>query len=41
MNKFTYREKYGLIIVCKDEKEQIEIYNRLNELGIKVKVVCV
>jgi hypothetical protein len=40
-NKFTYKQQYGVIVICKDEKEQREIYERLQKLGLTLKVVTV
>ncbi len=34
-----YREQYGVIVMCRDEAHQEEIYNRLNGEGLEVKVV--
>jgi hypothetical protein len=39
--KFNYQQQYGVIVVCKDEKEQEEVYNRLREEGLTCKIVCV
>ena len=36
---FNYKEQYGVIVICKDEKEQREIYERL--LGLTLKIVTV
>ena len=36
-----YKPVYGLNIVCKDENEQIELFERLKADGFKVKVVNV
>lgn len=41
MANFNYREQYGVIVICKDEKEQREIYERLLAEGLTLKVVCV
>ena len=38
---FTYKEQYAVIVICKDESEQQEIYNRLKDEGYKLKVVAV
>jgi predicted 3-demethylubiquinone-9 3-methyltransferase (glyoxalase superfamily) len=38
---FSYKEQYAVIVICKDEKEQEDIYNRLNAEGYKLKVVAV
>lgn len=36
---FNYKEQYGVIVMCKDEREQEEVYNTLLELGYECKVV--
>lgn len=36
-----YKPIFGLNIVCKDESEQIELFERLKAEGFKVKVVSV
>lgn len=38
---FTYKEQYAVVVICKDENEQKEIYNRLNDEGFTLKVVAV
>ena len=38
---FTYKQQYAVVVMCKDEKEQETIYNRLKEEGFKLKVVAV
>ena len=38
---FSYKEQYAVVVVCQDEKEQEEIYNRLKAEGYKLKVVAV
>lgn len=40
-NDFNYKEQYGVIVMCKDETEQEEIYNRLIGEGFECKVVAV
>lgn len=41
MGNFNYKEQYGVIIVCTDEKEQQTVYERLRKEGYKLKVVTV
>ena len=41
MSGFTYKEQYAVIVMCKDENEQEQIYNRLKDEGFKLKVVAV
>jgi predicted 3-demethylubiquinone-9 3-methyltransferase (glyoxalase superfamily) len=38
---FTYKEQFAVVVMCKDEKEQESIYNRLKAEGYKLKVVAV
>lgn len=38
---FTYKQQYAVVVMCKDEKEQESVYNRLKEEGFKLKVVAV
>ena len=38
---FNYEEQYGVIVMCKSESEQEEIYNRLVNEGFECKVVAV
>lgn len=38
---FCYRSQYGIVVVCKDEAEQMKIYERLKKEGLTLKVVCV
>lgn len=37
---FNYKEQYGVIVICKDEKEQETVYNNLLEQGYECKVVA-
>jgi hypothetical protein len=39
MSNFSYRQQYGVIVICKDEKEQQEVYEMLQKLGLTLKVV--
>ena len=38
---FTYKEQYAVVVICSDEKEQEEVYNKLKAEGHKLKVVAV
>lgn len=38
---FNYKEQYGVIVTCKSEADQEEIYNRLSQEGYECKVVSV
>ena len=37
---FNYQEQYGVIVMCKNEAQQEEVYNRLVEEGYECKVVA-
>lgn len=39
--EFKYKEQFGVIVICADEKEQESIYEQLRRMGLKLKVVCV
>ena len=39
--KFNYRQQYGVIIICQDEREQQTVYERLQKEGLTLKVVTV
>lgn len=41
MGEFKYKQQFAVVVICKDEKEQESIYNRLKEEGFKLKVVAV
>lgn len=41
MGEFKYKEQYGVIVMCADEKEQKIIYEKLFRMGLIVKVVTV
>lgn len=41
MSSFSYKQQFAVVVICKDEKEQETIYNRLKEEGFKLKVVAV
>lgn len=38
-DNFNYKEQYGVIVICKGEKEQEKVYNRLTDEGFDCKVV--
>lgn len=40
-NGFRYKEKFGVIVMCKDEAEHKAVYERLKAEGYKCKVVRV
>lgn len=41
MANFKYKQQYGVVVICKDEAEQREIYERLRAEGYTLKVVAV
>jgi hypothetical protein len=41
VQKFTYKPKFGLVVVCSDEGEQRLRFSHLKRLVWKVKVVVV
>ena len=41
MSEFKYKQQYGIVVLCADEKQQREIYETLLIMGLKLKVVCV
>jgi len=38
---FNYKPQFAVVVVCKDEQEQQEVYEKLNAEGHKLKVVSV
>ena len=36
----NYKEQYGVIIMCKSAEEQEKIFNKMQQNGYEVKVVC-
>lgn len=41
-NGFKYREQFGVIVICKDERHQAEVFQNLKKQGHKkLKVVTV
>lgn len=38
---FVYQQKFGLIVVCKDEAEQQRRFEQLKKRGLTVRVVTV
>ena len=41
VNKFRYKQQYGVIIICKDETEHRQTFERISALGYKCKAVRV
>jgi hypothetical protein len=39
--KFNYKQQYGIVVICADEKEQKQLFEKLSAMGLKLKVVCV
>lgn len=35
-----YREQYGVIVICRDERHQRAVYELLHTAGMACKVVC-
>lgn len=38
---FTYKEQYGVIVICKTEAEQKKVFEDLQKKGLTLKVVTV
>lgn len=41
MAEFSYKQQYAVVVICKDEKDQESVYDRLKNEGYKLKVVAV
>lgn len=41
MGNFNYKEQYGVIVICDDERQQREVYERLLAEGLTLKIVTV
>lgn len=41
MGEYKYKPQFGVIVICKDEKNQKEVYERLKEEGLTLKIVNV
>ena len=41
MGEFIYKPKYAVIVMCKDESEQKSIFEKLQQMGLAIKVVSV
>lgn len=41
MGNFTYKEQYGVIVICQSEEDQKATYEWLRKNGLNVKVVTV
>lgn len=40
-NGYRYRQQYGVIVICKNERHQARVYNVLRRRGLDCKVVTV
>ncbi|GMO48820.1 MAG: hypothetical protein Pg6C_11510 [Treponemataceae bacterium] len=40
-HEINYQPQYGIIVICDSEKNQEQVYTRLNQSGYKCKVVTV
>jgi len=38
---FKYRPQYGVIVMCENEQHQKEVFEKLKEMGYKLKIVVV
>lgn len=38
---YTYKPQYGIVVVCASEEEQKKLFERLQKLGLTLKVVVV
>ncbi|PPK63508.1 hypothetical protein V5P93_000437 [Actinokineospora auranticolor] len=36
-----YREKHGVVVVCRDTRHQEQVYTRLRAMGLRCRVVSV
>lgn len=41
MGEYKYKPQFGVIVICKDEKDQKKVYERLKEEGLTLKIVNV
>jgi hypothetical protein len=41
MADFKYKQQYAVVVMCKDEKDQENVYTRLKAEGYTLKVVAV
>ena len=40
-NKYTYKPKFGVIVICDNEKHQMQVFEHLKQFGYKLKIVAV
>jgi hypothetical protein len=38
---YTYRQQYGVIVICKSEEDQIKVFEDLKKQGHNLKIVTV
>ncbi len=38
---YSYKQQYGIVVICHSEQEQRELYEKLNAMGLTLKVVVV
>lgn len=41
MGEFVYKPKYAVIVMCNDETEQKVVFEKLQKMGLTIKVVSV
>ena len=41
MGEFVYKPKYAVIVMCKDEADQKVVFEKLQKMGLTIKVVSV
>jgi hypothetical protein len=41
MGNCTYRQQFGVVVICESESAQAEIYETLKKMGFNLKIVCV
>jgi len=41
MANYSYKQQYGVVVICEDEKEQQKVYEMLRVQGLTLKVVTV
>lgn len=39
--QYTYKPQYGIVVICRDEAQQIKLYDKLNQQGLELKIVVV
>ncbi len=38
---YTYKQQYGIVVICRSEQEQRELYEKLSGMSLTLKVVVV